>query len=238
MSFRAFLNLHWVWLLLSAVTVGCTLGPTPVPTASPLAETWNLPPPTPPSTLPELIAALSDSDIETRIVAAQALGAMGPDAETAVPALTRNLYYDVPHVRTAAAWALGEIGPAAKPAVPVLIVVLLTGSDNAREAAAVALGKIQDSTAVPALASGLYDESPWVRIFSAEAIARLTGQSFPGTPPSKEGGYILDESGEAIIVLAAREWWRKDGWQQDWLRDVAITPVSESTPVPSAPTSP
>lgn len=219
MDFKAF-PIRWIWLLLCVVAVECTLRPTSVPTTTPPAETWNLPPPTPPSTLPELIEVLSSDNAEARIGAARVLGAMGPDAEAAVPALTRNLYYHyVYDVRQAAARALGEIGPAAKPAVPVLIVVLLTDSTPAREAAAIALGKIQDSTAIPALARGLYDESPFVRIHSAEAIARITGQSFPGAPPSEGGGYILDESsGEAVIVLAAREWWKKEGWQQDWLR--------------------
>ncbi len=219
MTLKAFMILRWVWPLLLVMAVGCTLGPTPVPTASPWAETWNVPPPTPPATLPELIAVLSGYNAEARIGAARALGAMGSDAEVAVPALTRNLYYNgAGDVREAAAWALGEIGPGAKSAVPVLIVVLLTDSMHARKEAAIALGKIGDPAAIPALASSLYDESPWVRIASAEAIAQLTDQSFPGAPPSNGGGYILnEETGEAIIVLAAREWWENEGWQQDWL---------------------
>jgi len=229
MRFKAALNLQWIWLLLCLVVEGCASEPTAVPTASPPAETWNLPTPTLPSTLPGLIAVLSGENAEARIGAAKALGAMGPDAEPAVPALTKNLYHFVPDVREAAAWALGQIGPGARPAVPVLITVLLADSSvHAREEAARALAAIGDPVAIPALASGLYDKDPWVRIHSAEAIAQLTGQSFPGatptflsfptTPPITREYYIHEftESGEAVIVLAAREWWKQEGWQQDW----------------------
>ena len=197
--------------------MGCAMKPTPTPTASPAAETWHSPPPTPPASLPELIEVLSSYSAEARIGAARALGAMGPDAEAAVPALANNLYYEGAHeVRRAAAWALGEIGPAARPAVPLLIVVLLDDSVHAREAAAIALGKIQDPTAVPGLASSLDDQSQFVQVSSAEALAQLTGQSFPGSPPSELGGYTLNESGEALIVLAASDWWKEEGWRQDW----------------------
>lgn len=246
MNFKALLILRWVWPLLLVAAVGCTLGPTPVPTTLSPGETWNSPPPTPPSTLSELIAVLSGYGAEARIGAARALGAMGSGAETAVPALTRNLYYNgASDVRESAAWALGEIGPAAKPAVPTLIVVLLTDSVHARREAAIALGKIGDCVAIPALARGLYDEDFAVRISSAQATARLTNLSFPGatptvlsflgaTPPITREHYIyeFDESGEAIIVLAAREWWEKEGWQQSWFHN-AVTPVLESAPVPS-----
>ncbi|GEM_PF-1565206 len=230
MSSKAFLILCGVWMPLVVITAGCTPGPTSMPTTSPQAETWNSPPPTPPSTLPELIAVLSGYGAEARIGAARALGAMGPPAEAAVPALTRNLYYNgTSEVRESAAWALGEIGPAAKPAVPMLIVVLLTDSVHARKAAAIALGKIKNSATIPALARGLYDEYFAVRISSAQAMARIADLSFPGatptilsfpgaTPPITREHYIYEfnESGEAVIVLAAREWWEKEGWQQDW----------------------
>lgn len=244
MSLKTSLIWRWTGLILLMSVAGCNLRPTkvywgtplPAPTALPTGagETWHSPPPTPPSTLPELIEALSSHSADVRIGAAGALGAMGPDAEAAVPALTKNLYYDgVYDVRKAAARALGEIGPAAKPAVPMLIVVLLTDSTHARDAAVVALGKIGDLVAVPALARGLYDESISVRISSAEAISQLIGRSFPGARRGL-GGYDLDESGEAIIVIAAREWWKREGWQQSWFHD-AVTPVSESTPVPNTP---
>jgi hypothetical protein len=231
MDFKTSLVSRWAWLLLLVAAVGCTLGPTPEPTALPPGETWNSPSPTAPSTLPELIEVLSGYNAEARIGAARALGAMGPDAEAAVPALTKNLYYEGAYdVREAAAWALGEIGPAAKPAVPMLIVVLLADRVHVRREAAIALGKIGDHTAIPALARGLYDEDFGVRIPSAQAIVRLAALSFPGatptvlsfpgaTPPITREHYIydFDESGEAIIVLAAREWWEQEGWQQDWL---------------------
>lgn len=187
-----------------------------IPTTTPAAETYNLPPPTPPNTLPELIKVLSGPNDEARIGAARVLGSMGPEAEAAVPALTKALYTEGPYdVRQAAAWALGEIGPAAKSAVPALIVVLLTDFVHARRAAALALGKIGDTAAIPSLAQSLKDEDSGVSIQAAEAISMMTGEKFPDVGGT---GYSLDENGVPQIVKAAREWWEQEGQYQDWLR--------------------
>ena len=68
----------------------------------------------------DLIKGLKDPDAAKRKDAAMELGAMGPRARTAVPALTAALKDDSEAVRQAAALALGSMGPAANSAVPML----------------------------------------------------------------------------------------------------------------------
>lgn len=90
-----------------------------------------------------LIIALGDKDENVRFQAADALGAIGPEAKAAVPALivalhepdsfTRNY---VPHC---AIHALVEIGPAA---IPALVQALDDANGRVRSCAAWALGKI------------------------------------------------------------------------------------------------
>lgn len=70
----------------------------------------EIPPrPTPPSTLPELIANLSKGDDMERLVAAGALSAMGANAACAVPALIWDL------VRRALEETLGKPIPPTRP---------------------------------------------------------------------------------------------------------------------------
>jgi HEAT repeat protein len=175
----------------------------------------GLPEPTDPSSLSELIDALSSNNGLARQGAARRLGAMGMAAKSAVPALTRNLYYSWGYeVRQTAAEALGNIGPTAKPAVPVLIVSLLTDFGHVRSEAAMALGKIGDPSAIPALVQALDDDEVNVKIDAAESIAFLADQKFPELGQS---GHSLDENGNPFIVLAVKAWWEKEGQYRDWV---------------------
>ena len=73
--------------------------------------------------VPRLVdVLLGERDQETRVVAAEALGEIGPScAKQAVPALAKAAKEDKwPKVRSASLTALGEMGPAAKEAIPVL----------------------------------------------------------------------------------------------------------------------
>src|SRR5438270_962405 len=71
------------------------------------------------------IEQLRDPKPAARRDAAEAIGAMGDDAEDAVAPLVAVLKDDrIVDVRTAAAEALGKIGPAAKDAVPALVAAL------------------------------------------------------------------------------------------------------------------
>ncbi len=145
-------------LIIILILAGCNQGEYPNTPSTSVVEGYS-PDPTPPDTLPDLINVLSGYDARARIGAAYKLGEFGDQAEMAIPALSKNLFYEGPYdVRKAAAWALGEIGPKAKSTVPLLITVLLTDSAHSSEAAAEALGKIGDDTAIPALVKGLDNE--------------------------------------------------------------------------------
>jgi HEAT repeat protein len=150
---------------------------------------------------------------------------MRPHATAAIPALTKNLYYQGPYnVRQAAAEALGEIGAPAKSAVPALAVMLLTDFVHARVAAAEALGRIHDRSAMPALAKALYDQDEEVAQQAAKAIEDLTGQKFPeyqdivtqtGSNSNITRSYA-DDNDVQWSVREARNWWQKEGYMQQW----------------------
>lgn len=190
------------------------VAPTPTP-ISPLQEISN-PPPTPPSTLPELIAVLSSPNAEARIGAARVLGNMGSQAAEAIPGLITNLYYTGhPDVRQAAADALGEIGPSSRMAIPALINIMLTDSEHVRRAAAVALGNIGSKTAIPALANILYEDSLFLSILAAESIEKITGIDFD----PDGSGHSLNENEVPNMVASAIIWWETVGSSQLWLDD-------------------
>lgn len=90
-----------------------------------------------------LIKQIESPDAEKRIIAAQALGKIGPAAEAAVPALINALADEDKNVRYLAALALGLIGPAAKAAIPTLQRSLKDENPGVREAAKTAIEKIQ-----------------------------------------------------------------------------------------------
>jgi HEAT repeat protein len=85
-----------------------------------------------PDAIPPLIAALGENDLGLHLVAARALGSMGPAAHDAAPALIKNLADPQASVRDESAQALGLIGPAAGPA----LVSALQDSDALRRAGA------------------------------------------------------------------------------------------------------
>ncbi|MFT3893462.1 MAG: HEAT repeat domain-containing protein [Anaerolineales bacterium] len=203
-------------LLLTGCTNTPQISPTPGSTVTPeIFVERNYPPPTPPSTIPELIdVLLGDYGDEARIGAAYALGQMGEKATPAIPALTINLFHEGPYeVRLQAAKALGEIGPNAQSSVPMLIAVMFKDFVHVRAEAAEALGKIGDTTAIPALALALDDEENEVSIYAAKSIAILANQNFPDVGAT---GFTLDEDGVPLIVKAANVWWKQEGQFQDW----------------------
>lgn len=115
----------------------------------------QLAPKDPERVLPVLVAALRDHALAVRCWAADGLGAIGPRAAPAVPALVATLkthprrepdlegpqrYYA--DARMAAATALGSIGPLAKAALPDLRVALEDDAEIVRSAAKDALSKI------------------------------------------------------------------------------------------------
>jgi HEAT repeat protein len=70
--------------------------------------------------LSALIAALADSDARVKELAAQAVGAIGPEASPAVPALIALLGSADEGSRNSACIGLRGIGPSAREALPAL----------------------------------------------------------------------------------------------------------------------
>lgn len=203
---------YTVFLVFFALLLGCELisypsPPPPIPADTPVSE------------LRKMVVDLSLEE-SVRFDAAERLGEMGPAAASAVPELTQALSLPSHDVRAEAAWALGQIGPEAAPAIPVLIERLAPGNDRkVRGEAAWALGRIgpPNSSAVPRLVQNLTDKDWYVRGSAAWAIARITGNHFPDADGDGRGfsGTGTPEK-ELLIVIAAREWWQKEGQYQDW----------------------
>jgi hypothetical protein len=76
--------------------------------------------------------ALNDDDWHIRTQAAEALGALGPEAKAAVPALIDVLQDEDKYFRSHVALALGKIGREAKAAVPALIKALKDHDEDVR----------------------------------------------------------------------------------------------------------
>jgi HEAT repeat protein len=133
-----------------------------------------------------LARALADSNLDVRVGACHTLGAMGPAAEPAFPALVDMLGRgDYPHL---AASALVQIGPAARPVVPALIALIeerKTGKIQESARAAVwALGAIGPADQVLPTLLQILEESQNVALHdsAADAMARLgpaAGKALP-----------------------------------------------------------
>jgi HEAT repeat protein len=93
--------------------------------------------------LPELIAALNDTDSKVRGWAAQDIGNVGAGAVTAVPALLTLLVSEDEGLRNSACIALREIGPSAAPALPALKRALSDPSADVRRFADLAIRSIE-----------------------------------------------------------------------------------------------
>lgn len=109
--------------------------------------------------VPALTAALTDSETQVRIAAAETLAAFGsaPDVAAALVAALNDSDY---LVCDAVSGALKSVGA---PAVDGLIALLDSDNPNARGAAVEILGAVADARAVPALIARLFDaDYPWM----------------------------------------------------------------------------
>lgn len=93
--------------------------------------------------LKPLITALSDTDGRVRELAAQAVGAIGPDAATAVPALITLLSSTDEGSRNTSLIGLRKIGPAARDALPAIRQALNDPSADVRRFAELAIEAIE-----------------------------------------------------------------------------------------------
>lgn len=134
--------------------------------------------------IPALTVALADSSRDVRLNAAEAIGLMGLDAASAVPALIEAVKRSdrSGNAQVMAAWALAQVGPTAKEAVPALIELLSTHEQpTARREAALTLAAIGPDAvaALPALNTALADENGFVRVAAATALCKV-GQDTSG----------------------------------------------------------
>jgi HEAT repeat protein len=120
--------------------------------------------------VPVLAQLVEDSDPGTRFLAAQALGKIGDEAESAVNSLLIGLRADDMYLRMAITGALIAIG---RPAVGGLVRALFDNNAAVRRASAKALGKIGDQETIKPLTVALKDADAGVRKFAEEAIHRL-----------------------------------------------------------------
>ena len=170
-----------------------------------------------------MFGAMDDGPI--RLIAAEALGRIGPDAKAAIPNLIAALSGPDSRVRSEAARALGGIGPAAAPAIPELIRILTRGpidhSTTRRTAFRKArMGRLmsrshvsqavewsQDAlvqigaAAVPALLEVLRGNDPDVRITAIETLGKFETRATKAIPHLISG---LNDPEPRIRVAAAQ----------------------------------
>jgi hypothetical protein len=151
--------------------------------------------------LSEWIALTGDNDYKVRMSAAFALGQIGPDASTAIPALIALLKDKEDYVRCEAAGALGKTGPDTR-----IAIAALTGSLNdsfmwVRSRSAQALGKIgpEAKTAIPSLIGLLKDKTITVRTSAIEALGRIGPEAKTAIPSLTE---LLKDKDENIRKAA------------------------------------
>lgn len=138
--------------------------------------------------VPYLSELLRQADPGTRYLAAKALGQIGDEAESALPALLEALRADDMFLRAAVTGALIKIGP---PAVPGLTQALFEPSSAVKRAACKALGRIGSERCVQALIYTLNDSNAGVRKLAREALRRINSPEArealepPSVPPSR-----------------------------------------------------
>jgi hypothetical protein len=174
-----------------------------------------------------LASALAGGDIFARRLAAESLGALGPQAAPSVDALVQATGADDSTLQRLAATALGHIGPEAAPAVPSLRRLLGHEDARARIAASVALWKVGGTAdaAVPILTEAIGSQEPQVIAAAAAAAGSLGTAGEALVAPLRQ---LLDPSHPwTFRVNAASSLWQITG---DTDRSVLIDALEDGTP--------
>jgi HEAT repeat protein len=125
-------------------------------------------------------ALLNQEDTIEKVSIMRVLARIGPDAASAVSALTRALSSQFLQARIAAAEALANIGPP-ETAVPALVVGLADPHADARQAMAACLARVGAAAepAVPALLPLLAEREYRVRKTAAETLEQIGPKAVP-----------------------------------------------------------
>ncbi len=121
--------------------------------------------------VPYLVKALKKNDDDTRANAAQLLGQIGPDADSAIPTLADRLDDAVTNVKEKASEALSKLGPDVVQVLPELMDSLRDDDAFIRTNAVIAFGNIGPGAAKAVQA--LKDRDFWVRADAAYALAKI-----------------------------------------------------------------
>jgi HEAT repeat protein len=153
----------------------------------------SLPPPptsTGPPAVRDWVADLRSPDEETRFWAAKALGEIGPEAKSALPALFAALDDSSPKVRQAAIDTLVLIDPQGDDVLGSLYRPLDDAHSGVRRCAVQAIGRLGPAAAraVPLLKSMLLDPVADVRRATAVTLGEI------GPAASECYGYLIDVS--------------------------------------------
>ncbi len=142
------------------------------------------------SALPELISMLDDHAPEVHLLAAFAIGKIGPDGAPAIPALQRLITNSLSanpsrkfstDERSLPAYALGAMGPVALPALPQIELLRKDSDLFVRAAAEAAFIKIS-GTGLDTIFEPLKNPPPTNWAFAAEAIQFLGTNGAPAIP--------------------------------------------------------
>lgn len=172
-----------------------------------------------PTLIPKLTEGLAGKHFYLqRTEAARALGRIGPDAVSAVPALVERLTDKGLEVQTAtaAAEALGRIGPGAASAFPTLLDQLGTRDYNHTIAVRQALTQIDPVATVRALVSRLADENYRIRS-NAEKYLYSIDRNWAQSEGARQAipalmGRLNDK--DPSVSSSARHW--LDRIDKDW----------------------
>ena len=127
---------------------------------------------------PRVFDALRQDDARFQNEVLNAIREIGPDAGTAVPAITPLLKSQDPGVRSQAARVLIKLGPSAREAIPALVSLLKQEDDRSLLETEVALREI-GAASIPALISVMKNENPKIRARAESVLNQLV----PVTPP-------------------------------------------------------
>jgi HEAT repeat protein len=160
-----------------------------------------------PQAIVPLVAAMRDTEEETRRTAARALEKIGPAAILALVGVLRRKDPSDQVSRVFAARALGAVEPRAD-AIAALVQALGDKDESIRLEAAAALGRPgpEMETAVPALVKALNDEHPAVRGNAAGSLGQIAPDAEAVVPSlihalGDREGFVREEAARALGAL-------------------------------------